>query len=221
MPVTFTNLSITQYTAPPSEFFEVSKTSTTANTITVPSSAQVNDFALIVCFGSNPAANDTTPSGWTKIQTILDTTGVGHRISSFGKIIASGDISSSVSVLGSLGSTGSVMFVFRNLGWFVGPNFTAGNLQSASTTGNPNPITITPIASRNMSVGIKYTYGGTSAFSTNPFDGTHIVDTGSTGSLIVGYKYQKSTTSTVTFDSNDNGNAQTQAGYYISFNDAV
>jgi len=80
-------------------------------------------------------------------------------------------------------------------------------------------MTITPNSSKNMVVGIKYTYGGTSAFSTDPFDSKEIVTNDVLGSLAVGYKYQLSTTDSVTFDSGDNGNAQDQIGFWISFND--
>lgn len=59
------------------------------------------------------------------------------------------------------------------------------------------------------------------AANTNPFDSTISVNNSTVGSLLIGYKYQYSTNTPVTFDSPDNGNAQTQASYYISFNDAA
>lgn len=219
MSVVFDYLKITQSVAP-AVFTEVSKSSSLLPTITIPSNTAVSDFALLVMFGANPQPSDTTPSGWTKIQTVPDATGVGHRVSSFGKIMASGDIGSTVTGFDS-GSEGMVLFVFRNLGWYFGPNFTAGGQQSQLTTADPNSQTITPLAPRNMAVGIKYTYGGTSSFNTNPFDSTISANNGTVGSLLVGYKYQYSTNDIVTFDSPDNGNAQTQASYYISFNDAA
>jgi hypothetical protein len=201
-------------------FYEVSKSTSLTSTITIPTSSAVNDFALLVNFGANPQPADTTPSGWTQIQTTADATGVGHRISSFYKYLVSGDIGATLTGYSS-GSEGMVLFVFRNVGWTFIPYALAGGLQAQSTLGDPTQQTITPISNKNMSVGVKYTYGGTSAFSTNPFDSTEIVTDGVVGSLLVGYKYQLSTTSSVVFDSGDNGNAQTQQSYYILFDDTA
>jgi hypothetical protein len=201
-------------------FYEVSKSTSLTSTITIPTSSAVNDFALLVNFGANPQPADTTPSGWTQIQTTADATGVGHRISSFYKYLVSGDIGATLTGYSS-GSEGMVLFVFRNVGWTFTPYALAGGLQAESTAGDPAQQTITPISNKNMSVGVKYTYGGTSAFSTNPFDSTEIVTDGVVGSLLVGYKYQLSTTSSVVFDSGDNGNAQTQQSYYILFDDTA
>lgn len=208
--------------APPpnTNFFEVSKTTSLTGSLTIPTSSAVNDFALLVDFGANPAPADTTPSGWTQIQTTADATGVGHRISSFYKYLVSGDIGATLNGYSS-GSDGMILFVFRNVGWTFTPYALAGGLQAESTTGNPAQQTISPISAKNMSVGVKYTYGGTSAFSTNPFESTEIVTDGVVGSLLVGYQYQKISTSSVVFDSGDDGNAQTQQSYYILFDDTA
>lgn len=199
-------------------FFEVSKTSALAATIVVPTSSAAGDFGVLVNFGANPQPANTTPSGWTQAGTVADATGVGHRVTAYTKYLVSGDVGATITGFDS-GSEGLVLFVFRNLGWFITQYSLTSGFVSQATTGNPDSMTITPTSARNMVVGIKYTYGGTSAFSTNPFDSTEVITNGVVGSLIVGYKYQFSTTSGVTFDSADDGNAQTQAGFLISFND--
>lgn len=207
--------------APPA-FEEHSKTTSLTGSITVPSTAQVDDFALLVSFAANPAPSDTTPSGWTQLQTVTSTTGVGHRVTSYGKVIVSGDINASVSVLSS-GSDGCVLFILRNVGYTpFGPLFAASDLASETNiAGDPASQTINAPGVPGINVGIKYTYGGTSAFSTNPFDSTQIITDGSVGSLLVGYEYISGTASDSTFDSADDGNAQIQASFHVSFNSSL
>lgn len=192
----------------------------TMHTTVIPIIAKPNDFALMVA-STNDDDRPTTPSGWTLIQSF---SGDGNNVASYGKILSSGDIGTTVSPFTSSGATGEnvTLFVFRNLGWVISPYFLAGGLQSQYTTGNPAAQTITPVTTKSLCVGIKYINGTPSAsFSVNPFDKNELSYSHGSPSwaLNVGYTYQLSTTNTVTFDTLDEGAAQLQCSYYISFND--
>lgn len=195
-------------------FSHVISAGTNTDTIAVPTEAAAGDLAVIFDFAANPQPSDTTPSGWTQLQTVTMTLGVGHRVSVYAKYLVSGDLSTSVTGLNS-GSEGKAIFIMRN----AGTVFAAAGAQSVSETStDPGSITITPAGGSHplLFCCVKYTYGGTSAFSSGTFDVTQTAGNSTTGSIIAGLKYQSADSNSFTFDSADNGNAQLQAGFYLT-----
>lgn len=206
------------YTPPPAISAEfITSASSITNAIAVPALAEAGDLAIIVDFAANPQPSDTVPSGWTKLQTVAMALGVGHRVTSYAKYLVSGDLGTNVSGLDS-GSEGRVIFIVRD----AGTSFAAAGLQSVSETStDPTSITVTPAANSHPLLGlaVKYTYGGNSAFTSGTFDVTQSANTSSVGSIVVGLRRQLTDSNAFSFDSGDNGNAQLQAGLYLSLSE--
>lgn len=185
-----------------------------SETITIPSSSAVGDFAVLFDLGEGGPPSLVTPSGWTNA---MDYSSGGFRLAVHYKVLVSGD--PNLSITGMVGSirTTKMMLVFD----------ATGNIASVSTptfsreitAGNPSSQTISASGQSPIVLAMAGTYAATPAFTTaSPsFDGSQSIPADSSWGVVMGYKIYGvgSSPASHTVDVADTGNSNgLWSGYF-------
>jgi len=151
----------------------------TASTITIPSTAKAGDIALL--FDTSTTTTNTIPSGWTSIDGAT-TTGIRTNISR--KTLVSGDIGASIT--GMAGTTRKVLLLFRPNGPVT--TLTVSTPLSQASSLAPNSQSVNAGAAPSTTPVISFWCAGSTGSPTLTSTGTTQVTSISTSGVRVGYR---------------------------------
>jgi hypothetical protein len=171
-------------------------TTSTASTITIPSTASAGDIAVL--FDTSTTTTDTTPSGWTSI-TKSTTTGIRQNVSY--KILSATDPNTSIT--GMAGTTRKVMVVYR--GNTLITNVFPTVIGSQATTATPTNQSLTGEAGPMIAFAV---YSATGAISTRGWSAgspTEYSSVSTSGIYVKALITNSGTPSTTTISMTDSG----------------
>ena len=171
-------------------------TTSTASTITIPSTASSGDIAIL--FDTSTTTTDTIPSGWTSISGVT-TTGIRQNVSY--KILSATDPNTSVT--GMAGTTRKVMVVYR--GNTLITNVLPSVIASQATTATPTNQTLTGEAGPMIAFAV---YSATGAISTRGWSAgspTEYSSVSTSGIYVKALITNSGTPSTTTISMSDSG----------------
>lgn len=209
----------------PVTFSLVASSGVDTSTIAIPGSAQAGDLAVFFDFikSNTSLPSAAVPSGWTQLQTTGYSTSNYFRCTSAYKVLASGDLNTSVGAQTGAGTVtyNKVIFIFRGT---VTPTSAALDVKEQALNGNPSSETINPTTGYDPLLLFACLAGNgtanTASFATSDFDGSQA---GGTANMLVGYKYRSNSTASWTFDGNQvaASTAIIQQGFYFSFDPTI
>lgn len=196
----------------------------TAETITIPSTAQRGNLAVLIdmAFTSSAVPTQVVPSGWSQITVPNNTynvAGHGSRLTVSRKILEQGDAGTSITGQNGGNTNNKCMFVFRGNGLIA--SATPSTWNGTSETGNPSSQTASASGGNAplVVIGLVGEYDGSTAngtptFSTESpsFDATQIVNS---SRLVAGYKIYNSSPADHTIDMGDTGFPNVMASGWI------
>lgn len=201
--------------------FVASATSTT-NTISIPASSNVGDFAVLFDSSINSSftpPSTVVPSGWSSISNVSGTNSIIpfiytsiRSIVSY-KSLVSGNPGSSITGMNAT-TDRKIIMVFR-------PNFSVQNTSILSVNGaaNSNSQTITITQSQPPILAFAH-WASSGTISSRGVSGITMNEVSNTTGQYAGYKIfnTNETTSNATISMSDNGVVQSLQSFYVAFN---